>query len=86
MRKIAQILMCLTLWCDLCLMLGVVLTGHHGKTTVSALIRVGDFSVDSNSPGGAAFIVVIAAWTGALALSGLCALLKGNHQNASSNP
>jgi hypothetical protein len=76
MKRLALALMWLTLWCDLCLILGVSFTGSYGNTKVAALIRVGDFFVDSHSRGGASFLVFIAAWTGALAIGGLWAFRK----------
>jgi len=72
--------MWLTLWCYLCLMLGVIFTGDYGNAKVSALISTGNFSVDSHSPGGAAFIMFISIWTGALAICGLLALRKSHLQ------
>ena len=68
--------MWLTLWCDLNLILGVILTGNYGNVKTAAVIKIGDFSVNSSSPGGSNFILFISIWTGALAISGLLALRK----------
>jgi hypothetical protein len=75
MKTIAAILIWLTLWCDLCLIVGVIFTGTYG----SAVINIGSFSVDSKTHGGASFIVFIAMWTGALAI---CGLLKSRIQKS----
>jgi hypothetical protein len=78
MKKIVQILMWLTLWCDLCLILGVILTGNYGNAKIAAQIKISDFSVNSSSHGGAVFIVFISVWTAALAIGGLLAFRKSS--------
>jgi hypothetical protein len=74
MRRIAQAFFCLTLWCDLNLMLGILFTGQYGNAKISAVMTIGGFSVDSNSYGGAPFITFISIWTAALAICCLLAL------------
>jgi hypothetical protein len=80
MKIMARILMWLTLWCDLCLIQGVMFTGNYGKAKIAAVISVGNFSVDSHSHGGAVFIVFISIWTAVLAICGLLAFWKAELQ------
>jgi hypothetical protein len=74
MKKLALALIAFTLWVDVCLMVGVFFTGTYGHAKIVAQITVGSCSVDSQTPGGAAFIMFIAVWTALLALGGLAAL------------
>ena len=81
MKIIALALIWLTLWVDLCLMLGVFFTGSYGHAKIMAQIAVGSCSVDSHTPDGARFIMLIAGWTALLAIGGLLGLRKSNLKN-----
>jgi hypothetical protein len=67
MKRLFQIFCWLTLYVDACLLLGNYLTGSWGNTSVRSVISTGSMEVTSAMPGGAAFIGVIAIWTGLLA-------------------
>ena len=82
MKKIALALIWLTLWVDLCLMLGVLFTGSYGNVKMVAQITIGSCSVDSHTHDGAAFIMVIAIWTALLAIGGLLGLRKSKLKTA----
>ncbi|MGB8353264.1 MAG: hypothetical protein WCD79_05200 [Chthoniobacteraceae bacterium] len=77
MKILSLIIIWLTLWVDLCLIAGVIFTGVIG---VAALIKIGEFSIDSKSQGSASLIVFIVILTAALAISGLHAQRKARIQ------
>jgi len=74
--------MWLTLWIDLCLILGVLFTGTYGNIKMASEIKINNFLVDSNSHDGAVFITIISIWTGVLAICSLLAFRKSHLQNA----
>jgi hypothetical protein len=82
MKMVAKIFIYLTLWCDLCLITGVYFTGNYGGAKVMAQITVGSCSIDSRTHDGALFIMMVAVWTGVLALGGLLGLRKIRLQDA----
>ena len=86
MKILARILMYLTLWCDLNLILGVLFTGQYGHMSETAQITVGGFSVNSATHDGAVFIMIIAMWTGLLAICGLLGLRNSRPKCAALSP
>jgi Na+/H+-dicarboxylate symporter len=64
--KLTRALAWVSLWVSAWLVLGIVV-GQFSRMWV-AVMSVGDVEVNSSTPGGAAFIGLMAAWIAALAL------------------
>lgn len=75
MRMIAYLICWSTLWVDVCLFFGVLFAGKFGSGSLSAVINFG-LPISSENPAGSRTIVILATWTGVLAIGCLYALAR----------